>query len=45
MQLLGTYADMGVHEFAIPDFTLGDTREARADALAALHDQVFRQLM
>jgi len=45
VQLLGGYIDLGVHEFAIPDFTLGATTEARADALAALHDQVFSQLM
>ncbi|MDO8389980.1 MAG: LLM class flavin-dependent oxidoreductase [Actinomycetota bacterium] len=45
VQLLGAYADLGVHEFAIPDFTLGATAAERADALAALHDQVFSQLM
>lgn len=45
VDLLGAYGDLGVHEFALPDFTLGATPEARADALAALHDQVFSQLM
>lgn len=43
--LLGRYVELGVDEFAIPDFTLGPTREARADALATLHDEVFRSLM
>lgn len=43
--LLGRYVELGVDEFAIPDFTLGASREARADMIATLHDEVFRHLM
>lgn len=41
---LGGYIDLGVHEFAIPDFTLGSSPERRRDALAALHEQVITRL-
>ena len=43
--LLARYAALGVHEFALPDFTLGASREQRSDAMAALHDDVFRHLI
>ena len=45
IDLLGQYDAMGVDEFALPDFTLGRSAEQRADALATLHDEVFRHLM
>jgi len=38
---LARYAEMGVHEFAIPDFTLGDTPEERRDTYAQLHADVL----
>jgi alkanesulfonate monooxygenase SsuD/methylene tetrahydromethanopterin reductase-like flavin-dependent oxidoreductase (luciferase family) len=38
---LNRYVALGVDEFAIPDFTLGETAAARADALAHLHANVL----
>lgn len=37
---LNRYVELGVDEFAIPDFTLGDTAEARAESFAHLHANV-----
>jgi len=45
VEMLGQYRDMGVDEFAVPDFTLGATPVQRADTLAALHDQVLRHFL
>jgi hypothetical protein len=42
---LGGYIELGIDEFAVPDFTLGDTPEARADKLAQIHDTIIRPLM
>lgn len=38
---LGRYVELGVDEFAIPDFTLGDTPDERRDTYAALHSEVL----
>lgn len=38
---LNRYAEQGVHEFAIPDFTLGESPEERMDALHHLAEQVL----
>lgn len=35
---LGRYADAGLHEFALPGFTLGRTAAERLDTLEALHE-------
>ncbi len=37
---LNRYVELGVDEFAIPDFTLGETPEARAESFAHLHANV-----
>ena len=42
---LARYRELGVDEFAIPDFTLGNTPEERRDAYAALHADVISQLV
>lgn len=44
-ELLGDYRDLGVDEFAVPDFTLGASESERADTLAALHDGVLRHFL
>ena len=44
VDLFGTYVEAGVDEFAIPDFTLGDTPEQRADTYARLHAEVVSAL-
>lgn len=44
-ELLAEYRDMGVDEFAVPDFTLGATESERADRLARLHDEVLRHFL
>lgn len=41
---LSQYVELGVDEFAIPDFTLGDTPEESADTYAALHAEVLPHL-
>ncbi len=41
VDLVGQYRELGVDELAIPDFTLGSTPEARAEAYANLHDGVL----
>ena len=38
---LNRYVALGVDEFAIPDFTMGDSPEARAHAFAHLHANVI----
>jgi alkanesulfonate monooxygenase SsuD/methylene tetrahydromethanopterin reductase-like flavin-dependent oxidoreductase (luciferase family) len=38
---LNRYVELGVDEFAIPDFTLGATPAERADAFALLHAEVL----
>ncbi|MCU1503980.1 MAG: class flavin-dependent oxidoreductase [Ilumatobacteraceae bacterium] len=41
VDLYGQYAELGVDEVAIPDFTLGATPDARAEAYARLRDDVL----
>jgi len=38
---LAQYEALGVDEFAIADFTLGETESERRDTYAALHDEVL----
>ncbi|MBK9971398.1 MAG: LLM class flavin-dependent oxidoreductase [Acidimicrobiaceae bacterium] len=38
---LARYEELGVHEFAIADFTLGESPEERRDTYAALHADVL----
>lgn len=38
---LARYIELGVDEFAIPDFTLGNSPEQRRDTYAALHSEVL----
>ncbi|MFZ4717864.1 MAG: LLM class flavin-dependent oxidoreductase [Ilumatobacteraceae bacterium] len=38
---LNRYAEQGVHEFAIPDFTLGDSAEERMDAFRHLAERIL----
>lgn len=40
-ELIGTYADAGIDEFAIPDFTLGRSREERRQTLERLRAEVL----
>jgi alkanesulfonate monooxygenase SsuD/methylene tetrahydromethanopterin reductase-like flavin-dependent oxidoreductase (luciferase family) len=40
-ELIGTYVDAGIDEFAIPDFTLGRTREERRATLDRLRSEVL----
>jgi alkanesulfonate monooxygenase SsuD/methylene tetrahydromethanopterin reductase-like flavin-dependent oxidoreductase (luciferase family) len=42
---LARYLELGVHEFAIPDFTLGESEAERRDTYAALHEHVITQLV
>ena len=42
---LARYAELGVHEFAIPDFTLGESEAERRDTYAALHEHVITKLV
>jgi alkanesulfonate monooxygenase SsuD/methylene tetrahydromethanopterin reductase-like flavin-dependent oxidoreductase (luciferase family) len=42
--LVGSYAEMGVDEFILPDFTLGGSHDERLDAYAAFHDHVAAAL-
>jgi alkanesulfonate monooxygenase SsuD/methylene tetrahydromethanopterin reductase-like flavin-dependent oxidoreductase (luciferase family) len=39
--LLGAYVEQGVDEFAIPDFTLGKTADARRETLETLRTEVL----
>jgi alkanesulfonate monooxygenase SsuD/methylene tetrahydromethanopterin reductase-like flavin-dependent oxidoreductase (luciferase family) len=41
IDLLATYVDAGVDEFAVPDFTLGDTMSARRETLERLQADVL----
>ena len=41
IDLIGTYVEAGIDEFAIPDFTLGDTPEQRSHTYARLRDEVL----
>jgi alkanesulfonate monooxygenase SsuD/methylene tetrahydromethanopterin reductase-like flavin-dependent oxidoreductase (luciferase family) len=41
VDLVGQYAELGLDELAIPDFTLGTTPEARAETYAKLKDEVL----
>jgi alkanesulfonate monooxygenase SsuD/methylene tetrahydromethanopterin reductase-like flavin-dependent oxidoreductase (luciferase family) len=41
IDLIGTYVEAGIDEFAIPDFTLGDTPEQRRHTYARLRDEVL----
>jgi len=41
---LARYVELGVHEFAIPDFTLGESEAERRDTYAALHEHVITKL-
>ena len=43
--LIGQYAELGVDELAIPDFTLGATPEARKASWERLHDEVLHQFL
>lgn len=41
VDLIGRYVEQGLHEFAVPDFTLGSTPVQRADTYARLHAEVL----
>ena len=41
---LAKYRELGVDEFAIPDFTLGNSEAERRDTYAALHADVLSAL-
>jgi alkanesulfonate monooxygenase SsuD/methylene tetrahydromethanopterin reductase-like flavin-dependent oxidoreductase (luciferase family) len=45
VERFGAYAESGLDEFAIPDFTLGRTPERRAETLARLRDEVLSHFM
>jgi alkanesulfonate monooxygenase SsuD/methylene tetrahydromethanopterin reductase-like flavin-dependent oxidoreductase (luciferase family) len=40
VDLIGGYAELGVDEFAVPDFTLGATPQQRTDAYERFHTEV-----
>jgi|CXWL01.1.fsa_nt_gi alkanesulfonate monooxygenase SsuD/methylene tetrahydromethanopterin reductase-like flavin-dependent oxidoreductase (luciferase family) len=42
---IARYAALGVDEFAVGDYTFGETREERTDRFAAFHEDVISQLM
>ena len=42
---IGRYRDLGVDEFAIGDYTFGETREERTDMYARFHADVLTQLL
>lgn len=42
---IGQYIELGFDEFAVPDFTLGDTPSARAEMMAKVHEEVVKPLM
>ena len=44
IEQLSQYREMGVDEFAIADFTLGDSEAERRDTYAALHAEVITKL-
>ncbi len=41
IDLIGEYVQQGVHEFAVPDFTLGGSAEERMHALERIHAEVL----
>ena len=43
--LINEYAELGVDELAIPDFSLGATPEARKASWERLHDEVLHQFL
>jgi alkanesulfonate monooxygenase SsuD/methylene tetrahydromethanopterin reductase-like flavin-dependent oxidoreductase (luciferase family) len=43
VDVIGRYVEQGVDEFALPDFTLGDTPEERRDRYAWFHDEVMSE--
>jgi alkanesulfonate monooxygenase SsuD/methylene tetrahydromethanopterin reductase-like flavin-dependent oxidoreductase (luciferase family) len=42
---IGRYADMGIDEFAIGDYTFGESRQERAEMHAAFHADILSQLL
>ncbi len=45
IDMIGSYVDAGVDEFAIPDFTLGRTPEARREMMERLRSEVLAPFM
>ena len=45
VEQIGRYEELGVDEFAIGDYTFGETREQRTDTYAAFHADVLTQLL
>ena len=45
VEQLGRYRDLGVDEFAIGDYTFGETTEERTDKYAAFHADILTQLL
>jgi alkanesulfonate monooxygenase SsuD/methylene tetrahydromethanopterin reductase-like flavin-dependent oxidoreductase (luciferase family) len=43
-ELIGGYVEMGVDEFIVPDFTLGDSHQERMDSYALVHETVVAAL-
>jgi alkanesulfonate monooxygenase SsuD/methylene tetrahydromethanopterin reductase-like flavin-dependent oxidoreductase (luciferase family) len=43
-EMIGGYVEMGVDEFIVPDFTLGNTHSERMDNYALIHEHVFSAL-
>ncbi len=41
IDLIGGYVELGVDEFALPDFTLGNSHAQRMDAFARFHSEVM----
>jgi alkanesulfonate monooxygenase SsuD/methylene tetrahydromethanopterin reductase-like flavin-dependent oxidoreductase (luciferase family) len=44
IDLIGSYAEMGVDEFIVPDFTLGNTHKERMDAYAMIDEHIVSAL-
>ncbi len=42
--LIGSYAELGVDEFIVPDFTLGASHQERLDSYALIHDHIVGAL-
>ena len=45
IDLISTYVAAGVDEFAVPDFTLGDSRQERRDTLERLQAEVLSEFV
>ena len=45
VEQIGRYVDMGIDEFAIGDYTFGETRAQRTETYAAFHADVLTQLL